>query len=262
VRKQLIITDLTRMQGDRVCIFGVDAGGRGIRPVTAPPGIQEDYLCDRRGQRVIRPFAVIEFDLVRSRAKPPHTEDWEINPRYAPKLIRCLSEDESREFLERILDRSVRSIFGADVHGNQYMNEGEGHRSLGTVIATEVLSVVHCFTEYERYEYRIKFSDVAGEIYDLPVTDLAFREYCDRLRLQGYTTATIGAELGLKLRRSRVFIRVGLARPFAKMFNRCYLQVCAIHAFPRYAENAGRTGSCGVSGADCRSALSVLAEVW
>jgi hypothetical protein len=50
MKKQLIITDLTRMQGDRVCIFGVDEDGNGIRPDIPPTGIREKYLLDKRGQ--------------------------------------------------------------------------------------------------------------------------------------------------------------------------------------------------------------------
>lgn len=245
MKKQLVITDLTRMQGDRVCVFGVDADGKGMRPDIPPTGIREGYLLDNKGRRVIRPFAVVEFDFVRSRPKPPHTEDWEINPNCAPRLIRYLSEDESRALLERILDKSIRSIFGADIHDSRYVNEGEGNRSLGTVRANEVLSVRCSQRETDKHDYRTEFSDATREVYDLPVTDLAFREYCENQRLRGRAIDVVADEVRRRLRGSHVFIRVGLARPFAKMFNRCYLQVCAIHAFPGYA-----LGSEGVGGFD------------
>lgn len=259
MKEQLTITDLTRMKGDKVCIFGVDVSGKGRRPDIPPVGIREGFLLDSSGERVIRPFAVIELDFVRPLPKAPHTEDWQIDPLYAPRLIRHLSEEESRTLLEKTLDKSVRSIFGADVHNNQYVNEGEGNRSLGTVRAAEVLSI-RCFVkDYDRYDYRIGFSDATGEIYDLPITDLAFREYCDRQKLKRLTIDVICADLRHKLGQSHVLIRVGLARPFAKMYNRCYLQVCAIHAFPGYAEHSEGAGAFDVSGdTDCKNAVFAL----
>ena len=237
MKKRLVITDLTRMKGDRVCIFGVDENGNAMRPDIPPTGIREIYLLDKSGQRIIRPFAIIEFDFIRPLPKPPHTEDWEINAHCRPRLIRNLSEEESKVFLEKILDKSIGGIFGADICNNQYTNEGEGNRSLGTVKAKEILSARYSLKEDERYNYRIKFSDATGEIYDLPVTDLAFREYCDSQRVQGCATDTISAKLQRRLSQSEVFIRVGLTRPFAKMYNRCYLQVSGVHAFPDYRED-------------------------
>lgn len=261
MKKQLVITDLTRMQGDRVCVFGVDADGKGMRPDIPPTGIREGYLLDNKGRRVIRPFAVVEFDFVRSRPKPPHTEDWEINPNCAPRLIRYLSEDESRALLERILDKSIRSIFGADIHDSRYVNEGEGNRSLGTVRANEVLSVRCSQRETDKHDYRTEFSDATREIYDLPITDLAFREYCDRQRLRRVTIDVVCADLRRKLGRRHVFIRVGLARPFAKKYNRCYLQVCAIHAFPGYMEYPERSGTFGSPGCtDHRNTMFTLSN--
>jgi hypothetical protein len=248
MKKQLVITDLTRMQGDRVCIFGVDEHGNGIRPDIPPTGIREKYLLDKRGRRIIKPFAVIDFDFIRPLPKPPHIEDWEISAHHRPRLIRNLSEDESRTLLEKILDKSIKSIFDADIYNNRYINEGEGNRSLGTVRAKEVLSVRYSLKEDDKYDYRIRFSDDTEEIYALPITDLAFREYCDSQRVQGHDTDVISARLQRRLSRSHVFIRVGLTRPFARMYNRCYLQVSGIHAFPDYAEYCERTGIFELSG--------------
>ncbi len=237
MKRQLVITDLTRMQGDKVCVFGVDQDGNGVRPDIGPAGMRESDLVDKSGRRVVRPFSRVEFDLVRPVPKPPHTEDWVINPRYAPRLVRTLSHDEGRELLERLLDASVASIFGADVHRRQYVDEGEGSRSMGTVKAREVIAVKYSPTKYDRYDYRMQFSDAVGDVYDLPITDLAFRDYCDSERLRGHGEGAISYELTRRLSQSRVFIRVGLTRPFAKMFNRCYLQVCAVHAYPGYLQD-------------------------
>lgn len=243
MRKRLTITDLTRMKGDRVCIFGVDEEGNGVRPDIGSAGIREHHLLDKNGRRIVAPFAVVEFDLVRPVSKPPHTEDREMNPRHLPRLVRRLSVGEQKALLTNLLDRSVSDIFGAEIHVSQYVNEGEGRRSLGTVMASEVIDIKYSLTKHERYDYRMKFSDATGEVYDLPITDLAFRDYCGGQRLQGHATDVISHELKCRLSESRVFVRVGLARPFAKMYNRCYLQVSGVYAFPDYAGHRETTGA-------------------
>jgi len=245
MKRRLVITDLTRMSGDRVCIFGVDKDGNGVRPDIGREGFRECDLVDKNGRRVIRPFALVEFDLVRPIRRPPHTEDWEINPHYEPRLVSTLSNEEGRELLERLLDASVGTIFGADIHRRQYIDEGEGSRSMGMVEAKEIIAVKYSPSEYGRYDYRMEFSDAVGDVYDLPITDLAFRECCDSERLRGHGARAVSYELRRRLSQSSVFVRVGLTRPFAKMFNRCYLQVCAIHAYPGYLHDNQSLGASG-----------------
>lgn len=105
--KKLVITDLSRMKENKICIFGVDEEKKYIRPVIPTSGITERYIFDENGNQIIKPFAEIEFDFIRPLPEPPHTEDWEINASYKPRLIRDLSENDSKRFLEEILDESV-----------------------------------------------------------------------------------------------------------------------------------------------------------
>jgi len=235
--KRLIITDLSRMKEDRICIVGIDRDGNTIRPIILYSGVKEDYILEKTGKLIITPFAEIEFKFIRPLPKPPHAEDWELDTNYRPRLIGRLSEDEGRELLESIADRSVKEIFGAVVQEGRYTNPGEGHRSLGTIKVVTVLGVNYSVGGIGKYRYRITFSDMGGEVYNLPVTDCAFRKHCDMLRIEeGRNTGAIGLGLQQRLDRSELFLRVGLTRPFAKMYNRCYLQVSGIHAFPDYRE--------------------------
>lgn len=238
MRKKVIITDLSRMKGDRVCIFGIDENGRAIRPDITYSGIREGYLFNEDGQLIIKPFAEIEFDFISPLPlKPPHTEDWGINTSYKPRLIRDLTEDEKKEFLEGMLYRSIKEIFCAVIHNNQYIDEGEGKRSLGTIKVKEVLYVKYSMKEEGKYEYRIKFLDMSGGVYDLPITDCAFRNYCDEQRIQNQISpGFIGAKLQRRFDLIIIFFRIGLARPFERMHNRCYLQVSGIHTFPDYTK--------------------------
>jgi hypothetical protein len=137
--KRFIITDLSRMKENRICIRGIDRDGNTIRPVIPYGGIKEDYILEKIGKPIITPFAEIEFKFIRPLPKPPHAEDWELDTNYRPRLICRLSEDEGREFLESISDRSVKEIFGATVHEGRYTNPREGNRSLGTIKVVTVL---------------------------------------------------------------------------------------------------------------------------
>lgn len=236
MRKRIIITDLSKMKGDKVCIFGIDKDGKAIRPVIPYSGVREIYLLKENGQLIIKPFAEVEFDFISQLPpEPPHTEDWEINTLYNPRLIRKLLGSERRRFLEEILDRSVNEIFGAEIHDNQYINPGAGNRSIGTIKVNVVKFVEYSMRDNGKYKYRIKFQDNSNGDYDLPVTDCAFRRYCDEQRIQKQrSVGFIGAELQRRFNQIDVFLRVGLARPFERMHNRCYLQVSGIHTFPDY----------------------------
>ncbi len=231
--KRLVITDLSRMKEGRICIFGFDEEKRHIRPVIPYTGINESYIFNEEGQRIIKPFAEVEFDFIHTMPEPPHTEDCAINTNYKPRFIRTLSENESKKFLEEILDESVKAIFGAEIHYNRYIKTG-GIRSIGTIKVKEVLSVNYSIKENDKYNYRLTFSDMSGDVYNLPITDCAFRKYCDNQRIQkGKTTDVISHELQRILNQSEVFLRVGLTRLYKDVY---WLQVSGVHAFPDYRE--------------------------
>jgi len=188
----------------RVCIFGVDEEGNAIRPVL-PEGISEDYAKENN----IGPFNEIEFDLAPPhRLKAPHLEDWWLNPKHKPKFIRKLSLDEQKDFLEKIKDNSVKDIFGAEIHESHYVNEREGNRSLGTVETKDVGSIDYSHKKEGKFNYRMRFLD-DGIHYDLPVTDLLFRNYCDYLRVhERLEPKIISADLSYKLSNALVFLRI------------------------------------------------------
>ena len=139
VKKQIIITDVTRMQEGRVCIAGYDQDGRCVRPVLPPPGIHESSLYSQ-GRLIVFPFAVVEFDLQQPISEPPHTEDWRYNPT-SVAFIRKLDEKQKRETLEKSLFRDLAVIFQVPILsdvGHDVM-AGQGPRSLGTVRPRRIL---------------------------------------------------------------------------------------------------------------------------
>ena len=113
MKATLTITDLTRMQGDRVCVAGYLPDGVCVRPVFAKGGLTEGWLRAGR-QLAIRPFAMIEFEMQGTpRALlPPHTEDRIINPAYRVRGA-ALTPEERAEWCAKAEDPAVAAIFGA-----------------------------------------------------------------------------------------------------------------------------------------------------
>jgi hypothetical protein len=236
--KSLVITDLTRMSGDRVCIAGITVDGQTIRPEFNHDIINEGWLFDTEGKVVIRPFARIRLDLIKHCPEPPHTEDWLVDP--GVKISDgLLSIDERKKLVRKVLDPSVAAIFGAEIHHKQgyFVQENEGARSLGTVKVAHLNDVSHrCFEG--RWDYRISFIDCGGAEYRLGVTDLTFRSYVDHLReVRGIDCDLIGNQLKRKLQKRSVYLRIGLTRPtWAKHPHCCFLQINGVYSFPDYLE--------------------------
>lgn len=226
------------MSGNRVCIAGVTSDFRTIRPEFDHDVITEEWLYDRAGNIVIRPFAQVRLDLLQNCPVPPHTEDWLIRPD-VKQSGGLLNLNERRAFLQKILDPGINEVFGAEIHHEPgyYIKENEGNRSLGTVKVAYLEDVTHlCYDG--KWDYRISFTDSAGESYRLGVTDLAFRAYLDYLReTQGIDVDEIGYQLEEQLQKGDVFLRIGLARPtWDKYPHCCFLQINGVYSFPDYLD--------------------------
>jgi hypothetical protein len=236
MKQQIAITDLTRMQEPRVCIAGYTRDGRCIRPVVPFRGIPEWFL--RKNDRlIVRPFAVVELDLLRHVPQAPHTEDWEID-RFHRRLVNPQLPDEKKQnLLEKTSSDSVVGIFGTEVHDDLgfYVKAGEGERSLGTICPTEITALVYEPKTGDKWDYRITFKDQSARTYRLAITDLAYRHYLDYGRLQlSYPLDELIPQLMRFFNQHTTFLRIGLARLWERYPDRCYLQVTGIHTFPDY----------------------------
>jgi hypothetical protein len=233
----LTITDLTRMSGNRVCIAGVTKDGRTIRPEFARGFITEDWLFED-GQVIVRPFAQVKLDLIENQPDPPHTEDWIVREDYKVQR-RLLDQQEKLRLLNYVLDPDVSSIFGAEIHHGpgHFIYEGEGNRSIGTIHVRRVHGVRHNWN-FERWNYRINFTDQSDTIYELSVTDLAFRYYLDHLRNhEGMSCEEISEQLSYYFQQGETFLRVGLARPtWPPHPHCCFLQINGVYTFPDYLD--------------------------
>lgn len=237
MKATLTITDLTRMQADRVCVAGYLPDNTCVRPIFAKGALTEEWLR-LRNEVAIRPFALIEFDIQGKPPMPlpPHTEDRLIDPVHRVRRG-VLTPEERAEWCARAEDPCVAAIFGATIHENegQFVLAGEGKRSLGTVRIKRLDEVQFSLGANGRWQYRLAFTDQIGHYYRLPVTDLAFRTYLDYLRdRRTLPPMSVAHRLTVILQKNPVFLRIGLARGWDRYPDRCYVQITGVYSFPDY----------------------------
>jgi hypothetical protein len=236
MKHHIAITDLTRMQAPKVCIAGYTKDGTCVRPVIPFQGIQEWFL-HKDDCLIVRPFAVVELDLLRQVPEPPHTEDWEIDHFHRRLIVAQLAEDKKQRLLERTSSACVADIFETEIHDDFgfYVSAGQGARSLGTIRPAEISALIYEPKAGDKWDYRVVFKDQAGQVYRLAVTDLAYRCYLDYGRLEvGFPVEELLARLTAFFNQRATFLRIGLARQWDRFPDRCYLQITGIHTFPDY----------------------------
>jgi hypothetical protein len=234
VKTRLVITDLTRMHGGRVCIAGYTGKKVCVRPVLPPPGIPESSLY-QDGRAIVYPFAVVDMDLLGAVGEPPHTED----QLYDLGSLSFVREVHSREqVLEWSLFDSVAAIFELPIQDDLgfYVMSCQGLRSMGTVQPQMIRQAIYERGVEGAWDYRLVFSDQAGAKYRLKITDLTWHYYCNSVRDATRDPKRIATELSEILRSRKVYLRIGLARGWQKFPDRCFLQITGIYTFPDYLD--------------------------
>ena len=232
MKLSIIITDITRMKGNRICVAGYLPDKTCVRPVTAC-GLNYDFLKEK-GELIIQPFAIVEFDLQESATlNKPHSEDHVMQSQHRAKCG-MLTSSQQDVFLSNTDYIYVENIFGAAIcHGpGFYIKDGEGERSLGTIGSPNLKEIY----PDSNSGYRISFNDKCGKDYDLKVTDLSFWKYLDFL-IYKLEVRPLDAFKMLKddLQKAKLYLRIGLARgDWDKYPGRCYLQITGIYSFPDY----------------------------
>lgn len=258
MHKQIVVTDLTRMGGYDICIAGVEveAPHRCIRPQLAQaPGSRtrhpdEEWLHSATGGPV-RPFSIISLDAFENIQRPPHTEDWRVRDEPA-RVEPILEEAERRALLEALQQPSIDHVFGSPIVWNQ---DHEGMRSVGriepqsgTASLGTLRVALHNVTASEKpdgsLKYYADFSDAAGTWNRAKITDLSFIYWADSLRHKHGGSATNLTRSLCSIFRApnlQVWLRVGLARPFAlrdRQEPMCYVQITGIYTLPDYLDGA------------------------
>ncbi|TAK56196.1 MAG: hypothetical protein EPO22_13825 [Dehalococcoidia bacterium] len=226
-RLSVVLTDVTEMSGDNVCIAGVDlASGRTVRLSDRTP--TRRMLAGHGG---LRPGDVVDvkFDPMR-RPEAPHVEDGRWDHLTLHKA-RVMPFDELHALLGRRAFRSVEEAFGRHAvmgrNGNHGWKRGTGARSLATLRATDVRATL------SRDTLRVEFTDGAGVTWTAaPFQDLAVKTHpasCEACRCQHLPNVAAEFDAGEAL------LRIGLTREFAPSGGPggCWLQVTNIIARPR-----------------------------
>jgi integrase len=227
-----MITDITRMSGDKVCV-AARVDGKSIR--LAEPHPRDAWLKSVGG---LRPGDLVQVQWrPAKRYRRPHSEDSRWSPAAFAK-VRSLRIDELSDQLGRSAFYSVQEAFGKPLFltekGNPAFRPDQGARSLATVVARNV-------SVYPQGDgVRIDFTDARRSWSMVPVEDLVIRQHqqhcseCPR-RLREHLAHQYNTE--------HAILRVGLGRPYQGGNNPlgCYLQVN--HIFPaesRAGHFAGR----------------------
>lgn len=248
VRKQFIVTDLTRMQGGKVCLAGIldDGSARCIRQLINGEYPSEEWLQSVEGGVVV-PFSRVEIDIKSHLHHRPHVENTKVS--HEARIIEpAISMRQRRALLEAIESRAVEDLFESEINWNSsdgnvltggWIAPGSGTASLGTVRA-EVLQV-HYVVRDRQYTYRVTFCDPTGQIYEMAVSDFSFRSALEwRRRFSGMSPTLAAIDLLHTLRGvENLWLRIGANRPWAQEEHSpkvCHLQITAVHTIPDYLD--------------------------
>jgi hypothetical protein len=220
---EAIITDVTRLQGDKVCIAAVH-GGSSIRLHSPTP--KEHWLRSIGG---LTPGDAVSLTWrVARRCHRPHLEDGDWNPALFTKVDR-LPEDELVKRLSANSFRSIKDAFGKPCfyseNGNAAFTPGKGSRSLASVPVSSVRAYPY------RDGVRVDFADGRREWTMAPIEDLAVRHHQTQC---SSCSSNLPNLLASEFEGTQAVLRVGLGRPFqaGDGATACYLQVNHIFLIP------------------------------
>lgn len=232
-RKTLIITDVTAMSGDNVCIAGYHDSLTCIRPVFAKGQIKKSHLF-QDDKLIIYPSAKVAFEFLSRNPQPPHTEDYI----FTEGSIEYKGEAPIREWKEVLRETthaSFEELFPR--MESRYVPPDDPGPSIGT-IRVQTLPLLRCDYYGNKPSLRMQVTDERGTIKQrIPITDLAFRGLFEHTlqRCQGDCEKAVKS-LNRKLDGREIYLRLGLTRPFMKApvpySGWCCLQVNGIHTIP------------------------------
>jgi hypothetical protein len=225
-RKTLIITDVTAMSGDHVCIAGYDDLLTCTRPVLSGGQIRKMHLF-KDGELVIFPGAKVAFNFGARISHPPHVEDIIFEETSIESMGRTTMR-EWRDVLTQTGNQSIEDIF-ANIH-DRCVPPGSPGPSIGTLILSDVPKL-QCDYYKDPPRLRMRIVDNGGNVTNkVPITDLAFRCLFDFYmgKFRGDCEKTVQF-LNKRLADCTIYLRLGLARLFRDC---CWLQVNGIHTVP------------------------------
>ena len=241
MKKTIVITDVTQMPADRnmgneVCVVGIDATGRCIRPI-CEGGFLKQYLYDTKRSIIVRHGARVEFDLYSIDTQPPHIEDMRFEPiSITGKGLCSISKWES--ILRTNSFETVEKMYEGFLRDLKWVMPCAKTRSIATLSGASIIDVE---LTSRSIKPRITFVDRSGSEFNRTASDLTLWDRCFSLvRRQGRSCAEVERELVTLLQSAeRLYLRLGLARPWEREEGegeKCWLQVTGVYTFPDYLE--------------------------
>lgn len=218
---KVVITDVTRMGGTRVCVAGLARSG----PIRLNDPSPTEAVLD--GLDGLQPSDIIDVTWTAAETVVrPHVEDGQWNENTLSKI----GSESHHDFCQRLARSaysSVRQAFGKPYikgsGGNVAFRPGRGDRSLATIKASEV----HVYSEFDR-KVRVDFSDASDTYTMVALDDLCITQHKNRCRS---CQNRLDHHLGREFSGGSALVRVGLGRKFATPSHpeACWLQVNGIY---------------------------------
>jgi len=229
--QEILILAVTKMLGG-VCIAGMTtepnpvSGLCWVRPIREYSHVLLGDITTS-DNRVLSPFDVVEFNLIRSCPDPPHTEDWITDfVRQRPRIVRRLEGERRSSFLHKYQDSAPRQIL-------------ESHqRSLCLIQPNWVEGCFRLDPHSGNFDARLAFG-LEGDTYrgsytkgGFPVTDLKWRALGRAwLPDEGGWTEFDDGDLEARFGIEEIYLAVGLTRSFEGTF---WPIVIGVHTLPDY----------------------------
>lgn len=232
-QKQMIITEVTAMSADNVCIVGYDSlASDCIRPVLPARQLKREFLF-QNGKLVIYPGAKVSFNFIDHRPRQPHIEDYtfhEDSLRYEGPA----SLQEWEDILQETAVTSFSRLFPK--LKDRCVQPGSPGPSLGTLSPLYIPSLTceHYPNKPGEHSLRMFITDKNSRVEKrVKINDLAFTSFFNATlkNAEGACEKAIdilNEELNAK---GKIYLRLGLTREFERW---CWLQVNGIHAFPDF----------------------------
>jgi hypothetical protein len=200
---RIVITEVTDMQEDRVCVAGwALAERRTVRPLAGP---RQHWPAELAGPRLLAPGNLLELTPTGAgsgRGLPHAREDLVADP---PAYAGRLSPTAFARLLRSLEAPSLEVLFGGALEGGRFVAAGRDCPSLGGV-GVEAAALAFGRREGERGpQLRCRFADDAGAVYELPAVGRWLRA--------AFAAGGTAALERLASGRRRAHLRLGLAHP-------------------------------------------------
>jgi hypothetical protein len=228
---EVLMLAVTKMLAG-VCIAGMTtepdpvSGLRWVRPVREREHVLLGDITTPDGA-VLRPFDVVEFNLLQPQPEPPHSEDWVTDfVHRRPRVVRRLEGERRARFLRRYLDTAPDQVLRTQ------------ERSLCQVRPQAIKGNFRLDPYSGKFEARLAFR-LAGREYrgsyakgGLSVTDLKWRALGRAwLPEEGGWVEFDDGDLEVRLGVEEVYLALGLTRSYRGGF---WCMVVGVHTLPDY----------------------------